>query len=338
MSIFISYSSQDKELVNNICASFDANGIAYWVAHKDIKSGENFANAIMDAIDRASIVLVFISPASNNSRYVQRELEVAVTKGKTLLPVIVGDVELSASMQFFLSISQVMPYSNSQAFSDTLIARIRELLGHQAPNPSQPAATPSFHGERYHPNSGKNAWKILICVLLAALLITGISIGVALLQDDSPTENNGSSNQSQSQNNTHSSDKDTQATKPTNDTLQSPSTESTTPSSEPSTESTVPSSAPSGENQVPEKYNAQIEAHKHLDASAAQATTHIISVGEEFTPSLLSIWPNCTIYSQNTAIATATGIVITGVSPGDTYMVAVTPTGSFMVFHIVVIQ
>lgn len=27
------------------------------------------------------------------------------------------------------------------------------------------------------------------------------------------------------------------------------------------------------------------------------------------------------------------GIVITGVSPGDTYMVAVTPTGSFMVIQ-----
>ncbi len=92
----------------------------------------------------------------------------------------------------------------------------------------------------------------------------------------------------------------------------------------------------SQKNELTEEYNQDVEAFKYLDKSQRNLRTLEIKVGEKITPPPAAIWEDCEIFSQNTAVAKAQGIVIEGISKGETYVVVEAATGMSQVFMVVV--
>ena len=56
----------------------------------------------------------------------------------------------------------------------------------------------------------------------------------------------------------------------------------------------------------------------------------------EVTPQAASVWEDVTIYSENTAIAIGEGVLVKGVSKGDTYIVVKTRGNMASAYHVIV--
>ena len=51
--VFISHSSRDVKIARGICEAIETRGVACWISGRDVGPGENYGDAIVDAIERA---------------------------------------------------------------------------------------------------------------------------------------------------------------------------------------------------------------------------------------------------------------------------------------------
>lgn len=101
--VFLSHSHVDKVYADAICHKLEANGIRCWVAPRDIRPSEDWAEAIINAMDNARVLVLVFSASSNSSPQVRREVERAVNKGLHVLPLRIENVPLSKSLEYFIS-------------------------------------------------------------------------------------------------------------------------------------------------------------------------------------------------------------------------------------------
>lgn len=85
--VFISYSRQDSHVADTICRLLDAGGYSYWRESKNIHSGVNFVDKIVEAIEESSVYLPIISSSYCSSSFSHKELLFALNKHKAILPV-----------------------------------------------------------------------------------------------------------------------------------------------------------------------------------------------------------------------------------------------------------
>lgn len=120
MYIFISHSSKDFKIAENVCNYLENNGHQCFLAPRDIRSGQIYAQELIEGIDRSDIVLVLLSKAANESPHVLREIERAVSKKITILVYGLEDVELSKSLEYFLMTHQWIPAGEKEPLEDIL--------------------------------------------------------------------------------------------------------------------------------------------------------------------------------------------------------------------------
>lgn len=104
--IFVSYASQDREVAFRIVGFLEEQGIACWVAPRDVPPGVEYAQAIISGIEQSRALVLILSDQSNESQFVRKEVERAVSKTKAVLPVRIREVTPSGSLEFFISSAQ----------------------------------------------------------------------------------------------------------------------------------------------------------------------------------------------------------------------------------------
>jgi TIR domain-containing protein len=101
--IFISYASEDKRIADALCARLEERGIRCWIAPRDVLSGKDWSESIVDAIAGSrGLVLVFSSHA-NASPHIKREVDRAVTRGIPIVPLRIEDVMPTAALEYYIS-------------------------------------------------------------------------------------------------------------------------------------------------------------------------------------------------------------------------------------------
>lgn len=142
--IFISHSHADKVFADAICHSVEANGVRCWVAPRDIRPSDDWAEAIINAMDTARILVLIFSAHSNTSPQVRREIERAVSKGLHVLTFRIENVPLSKSLEYFISSQHWLDAVEGEL--DVHLGQLNEcialLLSDRAAEP--PAAAPSI--------------------------------------------------------------------------------------------------------------------------------------------------------------------------------------------------
>src|SRR5258705_8000171 len=90
--IFISYASPDREHVVPYYDALRARGYDVWMDFRRLKPGQNWDFEIKRALNRATLIIVFVSKNSVDRRgYVQREIKIALDKAMEKLA---GDIYL----------------------------------------------------------------------------------------------------------------------------------------------------------------------------------------------------------------------------------------------------
>ena len=103
--VFVSYSSKDQAAADTIRAALEAAGIGCWIAPRDLMAGTQWGAGIVEAITACEAMLVVFSAAANDSPQIVRELELAVSNRRALIPIRIEDVAPTQDMQFFLGVS-----------------------------------------------------------------------------------------------------------------------------------------------------------------------------------------------------------------------------------------
>lgn len=120
MQIFISHSSADAEAAANICETLERHGSKCFIAPRDIRSGREYAEELLDGIDRSAAVILLMSENANHSPHVLREVERAVSKSIPILVYKLEEVTLTKSMEYFLMTHQWVNARSDNNYVDIL--------------------------------------------------------------------------------------------------------------------------------------------------------------------------------------------------------------------------
>lgn len=101
--VFISHASDDHILAQKVCTQLERIGISCWIAPRDIMPGQPYGAEIIKAIDMVDGVLLLLTSASNKSLMVHKEVERAISKGKTVYPFRLENITPAEGLEFFIS-------------------------------------------------------------------------------------------------------------------------------------------------------------------------------------------------------------------------------------------
>ena len=90
--IFLSYASEDRERATLIAEALQAAGWSVWW-DQQVRIGEEFDDAIEDALSKARCVMALWSRHSISKRWVKNEAMMGLERG-ILLPVLLDDVDV----------------------------------------------------------------------------------------------------------------------------------------------------------------------------------------------------------------------------------------------------
>ncbi|OFW13813.1 MAG: hypothetical protein A3H29_12820 [Acidobacteria bacterium RIFCSPLOWO2_02_FULL_67_21] len=102
-TLFISYASDDQAVALEVCAQLEAQGVRCWIAPRDVAPGAKWDEALLQAIDAAGAFLLLLSEASNESPFVQNEVNRAFGKKKPIFTFRIEDIPPSGSLEFYLA-------------------------------------------------------------------------------------------------------------------------------------------------------------------------------------------------------------------------------------------
>lgn len=157
--LFISHASEDGAVADRIVAYLEARGAACWISSRDIPPRAIYADAITEAMQACSACAVIVSAASNASKAVKRELELASHYDKPFIPIRIDAAEPAAGVDYYLRNTQWLDFKREgERALDRIVA---QMTG--APTPRASPAPPRARGSAMAP-----------LLIAGALLVVGV--------------------------------------------------------------------------------------------------------------------------------------------------------------------
>lgn len=108
IEVFVSYSHQDSRVAELLTQALVAADYSVWTPEK-IKAGVSVTSKVEEAIVTCKyngFYIIVVTEASMQSRYVEKELEVAIFNKARIIPVIVGNPQIPEHIAMYLSTFQ----------------------------------------------------------------------------------------------------------------------------------------------------------------------------------------------------------------------------------------
>ena len=120
--IFISHKHDpDHEYALKIANILKKNGINYWIAPESIESGNDFATDVPRAINACELFLLVLTENTHLSAHVRKEVNLAISHKKRIIPIKIGDFDLDDSFEYLLADVQIVPFSFSEGDIKSLV-------------------------------------------------------------------------------------------------------------------------------------------------------------------------------------------------------------------------
>jgi TIR domain-containing protein/double zinc ribbon protein len=166
-SVFISHSSADEQLAEEMCSRLESNGIGCWIAPRDIPAGVDWADGIVCGIGECHVMVFLLTKATVASQHLVRELHHASENDLNIVPVRVGGVtECNRSIAFYLATQQWTDVSDppTKAQWATVVAAVRQQVKHVSEG--NPFAAGMMVAETAHV---EREWVVCVCKCLSLL-------------------------------------------------------------------------------------------------------------------------------------------------------------------------
>ncbi len=169
--IFISYSRQDREVVDMICKQLEANGISYFRDIFDIAISNVFPQTLADGILSSKLVLFVASKHSFASNYTSKEVTFAYQNHIAILPLIIDESTMPTRYSFMFSDVQCLSLVNTPM--QRLMEDIKKVLGEYCdtsqPNKPQPIQPQKSNTKR---DMGRGA--VITLILALAIMVAAL--------------------------------------------------------------------------------------------------------------------------------------------------------------------
>lgn len=129
MRIFLSYSSQDREIAESIHAALEAAGHDVFFDRDSLPAGESFNVRILEALDQSDLLIFLLSPSATEAgAYTLTELEFARRRWRNpagkVLPVVIREFDLHDLPVYLRHLTLLEPEGNVPA---EVVAAVYEL-------------------------------------------------------------------------------------------------------------------------------------------------------------------------------------------------------------------
>ncbi|MBI3742459.1 MAG: RDD family protein [Chloroflexi bacterium] len=101
--LFFSYSRKDQDFAIKLKYSLEEYGITAWIDQSAMIAGDAWRRQIVEAIKSCRAFLLILSPHSIASENVTRELSIADSENKKIVPIIFAEVKIPDAMAYYLT-------------------------------------------------------------------------------------------------------------------------------------------------------------------------------------------------------------------------------------------
>lgn len=140
-NVFISYKAEEIAEATWVRSVLETNGISCWMAPTCIPGGSSYASEIPQAIRGCSIFVLILSEKAQGSKWVSREVDLAINEGKTILPFMLENCPLKDEFNFYLT--NVQRYAAYESKSAAIEKMVREIWGMLNINPANKEEAPA---------------------------------------------------------------------------------------------------------------------------------------------------------------------------------------------------
>jgi hypothetical protein len=114
--VFVSYAQADSSIAHKVAEALRGARLRVWIDAWELASGDSIAQRIQDAASSSDFLLVLLSPRSVSSKWVQNELNAALSKelrdrAITVIPVLIDDCDIPPLLadRVFFDLSRDFP-------------------------------------------------------------------------------------------------------------------------------------------------------------------------------------------------------------------------------------
>ena len=130
--VFLAHSSADKRFVRRLAADLLKNGVRVWFDEAEMLVGDSLFKKIEQGIGEMDFMAVVLSPASVSSKWVQRELEIALSQeiehsAVKVLPILYKLCDVPA----FLRPKLWLDFSNPRNYSSSFVKLLKRVAPHK---------------------------------------------------------------------------------------------------------------------------------------------------------------------------------------------------------------
>lgn len=137
--VFISYSRKNSDIAHRIEKDLTSRGYSVWIDRDGIFSGDAFKRVLVKAICDSKMLLFLSSQFSNLSEYTAKEIGVAVSQRKKILPVKLDDTTYNDEVLFDLvniDFISLIDEKNKEREYQRMFDSIKRITS-KAPTPSE---------------------------------------------------------------------------------------------------------------------------------------------------------------------------------------------------------
>ncbi len=173
--VFISYASQNAAVAIAVVEALERNGIACWIAPRDVTPGTFYGDEIVHAIDAAKAIILILSQNATASQHVLREVERAASKRHPVVSLRIDQAPLPAGLEYFLNTSQWLDASGGDIARSMpkLIAAVQVAV--QVPVVTSPASTSSRAATPSAPKRTPNRTAVVVASIVG-IAIAGFAV------------------------------------------------------------------------------------------------------------------------------------------------------------------
>ena len=100
--VFISHSRNDIAFANVVCSNLELKGIRCWITPRDIRTGDDWPDAIAKAIGFCQVMVLIFSSAAQSSEQVVSQIMQWADTNKAIIPVRIENVAPNGAFSYYL--------------------------------------------------------------------------------------------------------------------------------------------------------------------------------------------------------------------------------------------
>jgi TIR domain len=104
--IFVCFSSKDDSAARDVVRRLEARALKCWISSRDVRPGQNYQEAIVEALQTAKIIVFLLSEFSNSSGEIRKELSLASSFGAAVIPLRLTAVMPTGALRYELATRQ----------------------------------------------------------------------------------------------------------------------------------------------------------------------------------------------------------------------------------------